>query len=74
MSNNLTPERPVPHGNAYTLDMRWKYIRAHLDDCIAHCRPAKCGELARTYGGREITKADIQEELSKRSELGGSAK
>lgn len=67
MSFGATPESPIPHASAYTLEMRWAHIEKHLRSVV---EPPRCGHLAASYGGGLITKADIQERWASINELG----
>lgn len=71
MSFSATPERPTPHSQAYTLEQRWKHIRAHIDHETSNGRLVRPGHVANTYGGGMISKADVNLEILKRCELGG---
>ena len=71
MSFSATPDRPVPHSEAYALERRWFYIDKHLNACAATGVAPRCGHLACSYGGGIITKADVQARFAEINELGG---
>ena len=74
MSFSATPDRPVPHPQAYTIDLRWGYIEKHLERAFQSVVEPRCGHLAATYGGGMISKSDILQKWHAMNELGGSAK
>ena len=74
MSMSATPDRPTPHSEAYSLERRWADIRKHISWMVSNGFLVRPGHVANTYGGGMISKTEVLAELSKFSELGGSAK
>ena len=74
MSNNATPERGVEASAAYPLEARWKHINQALERAVADGIAPRCGHIANSYGGKLITKADVQRRFAELCELGGEGK
>ena len=74
MSFSATRETPTDPFDAYDIEARWNHINQALERAVADGIAPRCGHIANSYGGKLITKADVQRRFAELCELGGEGK